>query len=315
MQSQNNIQLSVIICTYKRPDLIKKVLHDISTASVKVTNNWQLIVVDNVGDRKTNEECKDYTNTICNLTYVHEHTKGLSVARNRGVKESTGKWLLFLDDDVRLDKEFIVQLLKVTSRPDIDIICPRIITSMQSDWPRWLKIRLKSGVGQFDLGLSPCKLDTSTKIPVGACMCFRRSIFNAHGPFASKIGRIGGKLFGGEETLLLGNAFKAGAIGTYIPTIIVRHEFVTGKTTKGYWRRQGFYGGRSWVRLREYRQKLVTPKYKLLLFLTISTLKSFSRIGMILLKPQEAFENQYRAIAHLGIAYQTLLSFLEADGN
>ena len=241
------------MCTYKRPDLISALLSDIIYASLNATNDWELVVVDNAGDKETKSYCDEAANSSINLKYVYENRAGVSAARNRAVAESNGDWLLFLDDDVSFDDDFIFEMLRAISSHDVDIICPRMITPVQPDWPNWLRLRLASGVGQFDLGSKSLSLDSKTKIPVGACVCVRRRVYDLHGPFKENLDRIGKKPFGGGETLLLWYAFQAGAKGVYLPHFTIRHEFISGKKTKSYWRWQGFYGGRSTVRMQEYR--------------------------------------------------------------
>ena len=302
------MKLSVLVCTYNRPDLITKLLADMEAAAAVVSNEWELIVIDNADDAGSRKACYSSQLLKKNLRYFHEPKTGLSSARNRAVKESTGEYLLFLDDDVSFEPEFITQMLKAIGNYNVDIICPKMITQIEPQWPEWLQTRIKSGVGQFNLGEKEKQLNDSTKIPVGACMCIRRMIFDLYGPFNENLGRNGKKLFGGEESLLFKQAFSNSATGIYIPSIVIHHEFVSGKSTKKYWRNQGFYGGRSRVRMLEYREPESFSKRKLAMLAGTSIVKSAIRFVVMVIKPKEAFENQYRAIAHFGIVYEAIVT-------
>lgn len=306
------MKLSALICTYKRPDLIINLLADMEAAAAVFSDKWELVVIDNAGDAETKEACDSSPLSGVKLRYVHEPKTGLSSARNRAVKESTGEYLLFLDDDVSFNPDFIKQMLEAINEHDADIICPRMITPANPAWPGWLKFRLKSGVGQFDLGNSELELNTSTKIPVGACMCFRRSVYERSGPFAENLDRLGGKPFGGSDTLLLWKAFQAGTTGIYVPHFTINHEFISEKNTKKYWRGQGFYGGRSRVRMLEYREPEKLSKANLVQLAGSSIIKSVVRAVVMVLNPKEAFENQYRAIAHFGIAYEAIATIFSS---
>ena len=211
------MKLSVLICTYKRPDLVISLLKDMEAAATLKSDDWELILVDNAGDARTKEACELSPLADKKLKFVHEHKTGVSSARNRAVKESVGEYLLFLDDDVSFEADFIKQMLEALDKYKADIICPKMITPVDPDWPNWLKFRLKSGVGQFDLGNSEIELNTTTKIPVGACMCINRSVYDRSGPFAENLDRLGRKPFGGSDTLLLWKAFQAGITGIYLP--------------------------------------------------------------------------------------------------
>lgn len=299
------MKLSALVCTYKRPSLVTKLLADMEAAAVE-PGDWELIVVDNAGDAKTREVCRSHPLVNTKLKYVFEPKTGLSSAKNRAVKESQGEYLLFLDDDVSFKPDFIKQMLEAIEKHNADIICPKMITPVSPDWPKWLKFRLSSGVGQFNLGESETKLDQSTKIPVGACVCCKRSVYDESGPFAENLDRLGGKPFGGGETLFFWKAFQAGATGIYLPHFTINHEFITEKNTKKYWRGQGFYGGRSRVRMLEYTSPDQLSRLNLLMLAGSSIFKSAIRFLVMVLNPGESFENQYRGIAHFGIAYEAI---------
>ena len=298
--------LSIIICTFKRPDLLANVLGDIEAAAICAPVGWELIVVDNDGDARVKKICDQSLLKSDQLKYFHEPKVGLSLARNRAVSEASGHWLLFLDDDLRFDAEFVSDMLAAIDNHDVGVICPRMITPIQENWPRWLKIRVRSGIGQFDLGESKTELNETTKIPVGACMCLDRNVYDRFGPFSENIGRTGSKLYGGEETLLFTQAFDSAIKGVYLPSIVVHHEFILGKSTKNYWRRQGFYGGRSFVRMQELRSGRRTAKWQIFKLAAESLLKSIARAAVILLNHKNSFENEYRAIAHFGRVYEAL---------
>ncbi|MDB4222421.1 glycosyltransferase [Granulosicoccus sp.] len=297
--------ISIIVCTYKRPDLVANLLRDLEVAAIHAPDGWELIIIDNHGDDHTKEICGQSSIETNNLKYFYEAKAGLSAARNRAVIEASGQWLLFLDDDVRVSADFIENMLVATEKTSVGVICPRLITPIKTDWPRWIQIRVSSGIGQFDLGEMEVELNETTKTPVGACMCMTRAIYNKFGPFSENIGRAGIKPYGGEETVLFGQAFENAVKGIYLPRIVVRHEFISAKSTKKYWLRQGFYGGRSYVRMKEIRSGKKIPWQQALKLAAASLFKSISRAAFVA-SPRSSFENQYRAIAHFGRAYEAL---------
>jgi glycosyltransferase involved in cell wall biosynthesis len=100
MQSpiQSPIQISVIIPTYNRPDLVKRAIasvyaQDLENASTIV----EVIVVINGPDTVTRSALTrlDYPN----LNVITIPEAGASVARNAGIKTAIGYWIAFLDDD------------------------------------------------------------------------------------------------------------------------------------------------------------------------------------------------------------------------
>ena len=87
--------VSVIIPTYNRSIILNRAISSVLSQSY---NNIEIIVVDDAS--------KDDTNKMLNLhddprlKYIsHRINKGASAARNRGIKESKGDLVAFLDDD------------------------------------------------------------------------------------------------------------------------------------------------------------------------------------------------------------------------
>lgn len=85
--------LSIIIPTYKRPELLKRALESIFRQN---TDNIQVIVID---------DCEEYSgfpvvkNFSVNYYCKSNIQKGLSSSRNIGLNLSLGKYIVFLDDD------------------------------------------------------------------------------------------------------------------------------------------------------------------------------------------------------------------------
>lgn len=95
----NDSLVSVIIPTYKRPDMVLRAIHSVLKQTY---SNIEIIVVDDNGlgnefQLKTAENLKTVSENIKYI--VHEVNKGGSSARNTGWKNSSGEFITFLDDD------------------------------------------------------------------------------------------------------------------------------------------------------------------------------------------------------------------------
>lgn len=93
--------VSVIIPTYGRPSTLTRAIDSVLNQTYK---NVEIIVVDdnnpNTDDRK-NTECviKKYID-LDNMIYIkHDRNKNGSAARNTGFRNSSGEFIMFLDDD------------------------------------------------------------------------------------------------------------------------------------------------------------------------------------------------------------------------
>jgi glycosyltransferase involved in cell wall biosynthesis len=131
--------VSIVIPTLNSAKTIRKTLE-----SIKLLNysNVELIVVDGKSDDGTLDIVKEYKN-VYNLRIVIEERRGRGVAYNRGVLESKGKYIAFLDSDATIatpgwisdavkvmetDDKVAVVFTKVYSPPDSTIMQKAIDT-------------------------------------------------------------------------------------------------------------------------------------------------------------------------------------------
>ncbi len=100
--------ITLAICTWNRCELLSQTLEQIIRVNVPKDICWELLVIDNNCSDNTGEVLSRFKD-ILPLRIVIETTSGLSVARNRAIEEAKYDWLIFIDDDVLLDIDFIEQ--------------------------------------------------------------------------------------------------------------------------------------------------------------------------------------------------------------
>jgi glycosyltransferase involved in cell wall biosynthesis len=114
-----NAKISVIIPCFNYGHYLKETLNKLRESTYK---NWEALVID---DGST-----DYTESIvCRIAeedqrvlYIKQFNQGVSVARNEGIKYSSGKYIQFLDaDDFLSDDKLFHQVEFMEANPEIDI--------------------------------------------------------------------------------------------------------------------------------------------------------------------------------------------------
>jgi len=110
-----SMKTTLIICTYKRPEAILKLLLSVEKQTVYPD---QILVVDASQDTLTQTVCTQ--NNFANLNYFHvsEEHKGLTKQRNFGVSKTAQNTevIAFLDDDIVLDPDYFEKILGVYAR-------------------------------------------------------------------------------------------------------------------------------------------------------------------------------------------------------
>lgn len=288
------MKLSIVVCFYNRIDKLSELLDDLSNQNYS-GKDWELLLVDNGSYGIDSKHVSQIFGNSSRHKLLQEKKQGLSFARNTGFNRSSGDWVMFLDDDVRVEHNFVCDFLnKLETLDEFDIITPRIKTEIRSSWPLWLKKRISSGIGQYDLGEEEQIIGPENKLPIGACLCFRRRLYDISGPFESNLGRIGKKLLGGEESLFLKKCYRANSKGMYYPKIEVIHDFVSQKMTKKYWLNQAYYGGVSSIRM-ILHENMTNNKANLLQLLGISFVKA-----LFWFLQAYSFESLHKGMAHTG---------------
>ena len=94
--------VSIIIPVYNAEKTLKRCVDSIIRQTY---SDWELLLVDD-GSRDTSSRmCDEYALKDTRIKSFHQRNQGVSAARNLGLDQARGKWILFVDsDDYLLDK-------------------------------------------------------------------------------------------------------------------------------------------------------------------------------------------------------------------
>jgi glycosyltransferase involved in cell wall biosynthesis len=85
--------ISVIVPTYNRQHFVANAVESVLRQDA---GNVEIVVVD---DGSTDNTAAVLVPLMKHIRYIHQENRGVSAARNRGVRESRGEYLAFLDSD------------------------------------------------------------------------------------------------------------------------------------------------------------------------------------------------------------------------
>lgn len=104
--------VSIIICTCNRSSELRETLSSLRV--ITIPEGWmvELVIVDNASSDDTRQVVMDAMPGSIPLMYVYEPRKGKSNALNSGLAHASGDVLLFTDDDVRPEVDWLIQLAK-----------------------------------------------------------------------------------------------------------------------------------------------------------------------------------------------------------
>ncbi|TGP20374.1 MULTISPECIES: glycosyltransferase [unclassified Mesorhizobium] len=211
-------QVSFIVCTRDRIAVLKTCIASIRAACLAhPAFAAELVVVDN-GSRDGTAE---YLSRIAAasdiaLTAISEPRPGLAAARNAGLARARGRVLVFIDDDCRLERNYLVDLERHYASGEKWLIRGgRVEIGDARDLPFTIKRcekreRLTPSVhpGGFVLGCN---------------MTMHRDVAARIGLFDERFG-AGGALRSAEDTDYLVRAMLAGIAVEYVPDMTIFHH-------------------------------------------------------------------------------------------
>lgn len=232
--------LSVIICTYNRDKYIYSVLESLAKGTLS-PGGYEIVVVDNNCTDNTNEEvarfCANYPDI--NLRYVVESNQGLSYARNRGIIESKGDLLVYVDDDAFVNDRYLENYEELFERrKEISAAGGPIIPHYESGIePSWMTYHLKRLLtGYLYFGKAERNFP-GENYPGGGNAAYRKDVFEIIGLFNVDLGRKGSNLGGGEEKDIFSKMKAAGMRIVYTPGSILYHSIPDYKLEADYFKK------------------------------------------------------------------------------
>jgi cellulose synthase/poly-beta-1,6-N-acetylglucosamine synthase-like glycosyltransferase len=188
-------RISIVVCTMNRPRDIQRCLGSIDRIEY---GDYEVIVVDSSAESVA-KNVRMIASTY-NARYIFESRKGLSIARNRGIRESSGDIVAFTDDDAMPDVSWLEEIATAFADRNVGFVCGKILNVRSST-------------------------EASPSIPLeihentfwGVNLAFRRDVLEEIGRFDETF------QIAGEDQDIVIRALNAGFEGAYLPSARVWH--------------------------------------------------------------------------------------------
>lgn len=114
------LDLSIIIPVYNVQNYLKKCINSI--INQKITYNYEVILIDDGSEDESGTICDEYSQKYNFIKTIHKTNEGVSSARNVGLKNSCGRYILFIDSDDTLIDNVIDKTLSILEKNNIQLI-------------------------------------------------------------------------------------------------------------------------------------------------------------------------------------------------
>ena len=111
--------LSVVVPVYNTEAYLARCIKSILSQSL---SDFELILVDDGSTDSSLSICNDYKKYV-NVKILHQKNAGIVGARKRGLSETKGKYIAFVDSDDWIESNMFERMMEEIKKYDADIVC------------------------------------------------------------------------------------------------------------------------------------------------------------------------------------------------
>lgn len=115
------MKLSYIVPVYNVEAYLDKCLQSLYNQSLDLSD-FEVVIVNDGSSDNSIEIIEKYRTLYQNITLIEQTNQGLSVARNNGIKQAKGDYILYVDSDDFLIRESIPNLLQKAIDLELDVL-------------------------------------------------------------------------------------------------------------------------------------------------------------------------------------------------
>ena len=131
--------ISVCICTYKRPVLLKRLLDRLEQQRTDDQFVYSIIVADNDDHLSARPVVAEFAaKSQIKVTYCSEPRQNIALARNKALEHSKGNFIAFIDDDEFPETDWLLMMLRTCEDYQAAGILGPVRPYFEELPPRWL---------------------------------------------------------------------------------------------------------------------------------------------------------------------------------
>lgn len=283
--------IEVLICTYNRVELLKKVIQSLNRASRPDNCKVSIRVIANACSDQTHFFLEKYqksqqSNNQLALLWHKETRPGKSNALNLAISLLEGDLIAFVDDDHRVSQDYLLELCHAYEKyPDNTIFFGKILPDWTGKEPDWARDTGQYAiyplpVPHYDKGNESFEYSKdAVAIPGGGNLALKREVLIRVGLFNIELGPQGHNLGGGEDGDYVLRAIQSGEKLRYLPQMVQFHYVDLKRFRLSYILLKSFQRSRSVISIRNESvskiplylwRKLFTYLFKVIFSLNVS---------------------------------------------
>jgi succinoglycan biosynthesis protein ExoM len=136
--------ISVCVCTYRRPELLRRLLFELGKQETAGQFSYSIVVADNDRRRSARNIVAQFTRSASvATTYCVEVEQNVALARNKAVEHARGDYIAFIDDDEFPPADWLMRMLGACEQFEVAGVLGPVRPFFAERPPAWL---IKSGL-------------------------------------------------------------------------------------------------------------------------------------------------------------------------
>lgn len=219
MNNYKQVNVSVVICTYNRAQMLREALQYLICQQMDGKFSYELLVVDDGSTDITKEVVEEFASSSeVPVRHVNGEGRGYTHALNVGIAESRGEWIAFFDDDQQTDSNWLKELFVTATEAGAHMAGGPIVLAMSDAELLKLGPRVRALRGEYPpVGDAILRNSNGPPLPGGGNRLIKRMVFDSIGHYDEKM------LTGGCDRDLVVRARAAGFGNVWSPKAVVRH--------------------------------------------------------------------------------------------
>lgn len=126
-------KVSIIVPVYNVDEYLEETLNSIMKQTME---DFELILVNDGSKDNSLKICKEYEEKFENIKVINQENSGAGAARNKGIENAIGEYIIFVDGDDVLPEDSVEVRYKVAEREKSDlVICSTYKFFQNEKWP------------------------------------------------------------------------------------------------------------------------------------------------------------------------------------
>ncbi|MFK8268200.1 glycosyltransferase family 2 protein [Capnocytophaga cynodegmi] len=115
------MQLSIVIPVYNTENFLKECIQSLLDQNIS-QEDFEIILINDGSTDNSLALCYELSRDHSNIKIITQENRGQSIARNVGLREAEGTYILFVDSDDYLKSGYLSDFLKIIKKNDLDFL-------------------------------------------------------------------------------------------------------------------------------------------------------------------------------------------------